>query len=192
MTALGDPLPLQIKATDGNVALFPRATVFDGVGAPVAVRDLTHLGQGLYRDLTFTPTAVGVFAASYQVFADAGHTTLADYEQASDLFAVELRDEEPMLAANYNESLDELRLATWLLRAGTQALDVSSVAISIQAADDLVVLTPTDLAPDTQKVFRLTVAAPGLVAGTVYTATVTMTLVSGRVVRGQKAFKAVT
>lgn len=189
---IGDPLPLQIKAVDGNTALYPRALIYGAGNTPLATRDLVHAEHGLYRDATFLPTTPGIYAVAYQIFADAGRLSLdPDYEQPSDVFIVALADEEPMLAANYVEALDELRLVAWLLRSGTRAQDVTSVAVTVQAGDDDVVYSASDLAPDGQGVFRVTVAGPGLVAGAIYTATITITLVGGRQVSGLKSFKAV-
>jgi len=89
---LGDPLPLELLLTDGNVGKFPQAIVRDVstgatvVGSPFS---LTHLGEGLYRNVAFTPTSVGKFRAVFIIYNESGHTTESiEYPRSTDNFLV--------------------------------------------------------------------------------------------------------
>jgi len=89
---LGNPLPLELLLSDGDATKFPQAIVRDiATGTPVAGSpfDLTHLGEGLYRYTSFTPTATGNFRAVFIVYEEVGHTTESvAYPRSTDSFEV--------------------------------------------------------------------------------------------------------
>jgi hypothetical protein len=106
--SLGSPLPLTLQIDDGNIAVFPRASVYDSTftevgGSPF---NLTHVANGLYKNTTgFTPSSEGLFTAVYTVYSDSGHTTvLKRYARVTDLF-----DVNPMLQDIEEDTSDDGR-----------------------------------------------------------------------------------
>jgi hypothetical protein len=84
--AVGDVIPLELQLADGSTAQFPRALLYNAAAALIATIDLTHVANGRYADDTQTMPNTGYVAVTYIVYSDAGHTTLAAYDQAIDLF----------------------------------------------------------------------------------------------------------
>lgn len=187
---LGAATRLALLLADGATGLFPRATIYNGSMVPVAAVDLPHTGLGIYR-APWTPPYPGLFNVVYRVFSDAGHTSLADYEFSEDTVAALTPPDEPQLGASYDETGDQLRIDTWLLRRGAQVLTVTACEVRVYDADDNLLFTLTDSAPDGQGVFRMVKTAPGLVENVNYSCAVKITLPT-HVIEGRRGFKTVT
>jgi hypothetical protein len=86
----GQPLPLRLNAFDGNTGLFPRAILRDATDAIIATVDLSHVGDGLYKNDAQTFPATTLVTAVYKVYSDAGHTLLdQNYQDMLDVFLLE-------------------------------------------------------------------------------------------------------
>lgn len=88
---LGNPLPLELTLPDGDITKFPRAHVYNSAGTEVAGSPfaLTHIANGFYRSLDYTPGVNGQFSAVFIVYDDAGFTTLTTkYGRSGDFFDV--------------------------------------------------------------------------------------------------------
>ncbi len=187
---LGAATRLSLLLADGSTVLFPRATIFNGSMVPVAAFDLVHTGLGIYR-ASWTPPFAGLFNVVYRVFDDAGRTQLSDYEFAEDTVAALVPPDEPMLGASYDQTSDELRFDVWVLRRGAQVLGVTSCEVRVYDADNALLFTVTDAAPDAQGVFRMTKLAPPITENRNYSCAVKVTLPT-HVVEGRRGFKTVT
>lgn len=84
----GDTIPLTLELSDGSTAMFPRALLYDGAGTLLATVNLTALSNGLYVNFTQVMPSSGFVEAVYIVYSDSGHTTLAAYGRAVDVFSV--------------------------------------------------------------------------------------------------------
>lgn len=185
---LGSAARLGLEITDGSNSLFPRATIYNGGPVPLATVDLANVSLGLYRGL-WTPPYAGAFDIVYRVFSDAGHTTLADYENGFDRVLATTPDDEPLLGAAYDDNAGVLRLEASLSRRGLALTPptVVSVDLDVYDADDNILFSVSDLAPDGQGLFRMTKTAPGLIADRLYSVRMTFTTSYGTVV-GRRGF----
>jgi hypothetical protein len=84
---LNEPVPIQIFVPDGRTDLYARARVVDVAGAVITTVYPLHQTAGLYT-ATWTPPAEGYFSAVYDLYLDAGLTTLADYERNAEVIEV--------------------------------------------------------------------------------------------------------
>ena len=183
---LGDVAYLSLKLTDGATGLFPRAVIYSPAPVPVATVDLTDSGQGLYR-ATWLPPATGAFDVVDLVFSDAGHTTDAEYEQGLDRLLVREPRDQALLGVSYDEAGDTLYLQASLNRSGEPLTSpvVTAVSFDVYDADNSVLFTVSDAAPDGQGVFRASKPAPGLIADRLYSVKMTFTTSYGSVVRSR-------
>jgi len=185
----GVPVQLALTATDGATNLYPRATIFNGNGSavPVGAVNLDHKSIGFYRaEILLAP---GIYRAVYRNFLDAGRTTLdTGREHDQDDIIVHPLDV-PRLGVAYDDQSDTLLVEVTLSRGGAPmpAAELSAAKIDVYDADDNLLLTESDLAPDTLGVFRLQRSAPGLVADRLYYVRVEVTTTSG-VVTANKGF----
>ena len=86
----GSFLPLEVFLSGGETNLFPQAEVLNSAGNPVAGSpfDLSSVGSGLYRNLSYDP-ANGYYTAIYKIYTDSGHTILSTtYGKFTDQFQV--------------------------------------------------------------------------------------------------------
>lgn len=187
---LGAATRLSLLLTDGVTGKFPRATIYNGSMVPVAAVDLVHTGLGVYR-APWTPPYAGLFNVVYRVFDDAGHTILADYEFSADTVVAITPPDEPMLGVSYDVDTDTVRFDAWLLRRGAQVANVLTCEVRVYNADDAILFTVTDAAPDGQGVFRMNRVTPGLVENSNYSCAVRITLAT-HTVEGRRGFKTVT
>lgn len=79
--------PLRFLAGDGSAALFPQALIYNEANTLLATVNLTHVAGGLYSG-SYTPSALGYFAAAYTAYTDNGHTTAAAYDKEGELTEV--------------------------------------------------------------------------------------------------------
>jgi hypothetical protein len=189
---LGSSARLGLELTDGANGLFPRATVYNGSPVPLTNVDLVGVSLGLYRAL-WTPPYAGHFDVVYRVFADAGHTQLADYEHSLDRVLAITPNDQPLLGAAYDDTSGTLRLEASLSRGGLAltAPTVTAVTLDVYDSDDSILFTVSDLAPDGQGLFRMTRSAPGLVADRLYSVKMTFTTAYGTFV-GRRGFMTTT
>lgn len=180
---LGSPARLGLELTDGSNALFPRATVYNGGPVPLTTVDLANVSLGLYRAL-WTPPYAGAFDIVYRVFSDVGHTVLADYEHGFDRVLASAPDDEPLLGAAYDDGAATLRMEASLSRRGVALTSptVTAATLDVYDADDNILFTVSDLAPDSQGLFRMTKVSPGLIADRLYSVRMTFTTSYGSVV----------
>jgi len=123
LAEVNQTLAIGLKLFDGATNQFPRVRVYNSAGteqtaapfsSPIA---LTHRAVGFYS-ATVTPTAEGEFFIVYQVYSDAGFTTLnKKYEEVIDVAAIRSVDQD---------------LSTLLTRVGTPVGTVSSDIAGIQ------------------------------------------------------------
>ena len=74
MAILNIPFWLNLFIEDGNIALYPIATIyFENNSLPVAIMDLTHSKDGNYF-VSWTPTILGQYSVIYKIYIDEGHT----------------------------------------------------------------------------------------------------------------------
>jgi len=188
---LGDVVRLSLLLRDGQASLYPDVTVYDDTNAvALPATALTHVGLGYYV-ASWVPTSSGTYSAVYRVFEDAPRTIPADYERSMDQISIDVPPDEVMLGAVYDNVADELRLEAWVLRRGQSVLAVTSASISIYDADDNLMYTVTDLAPDGQGVFRIIKPAPGLIEDRLYVCAINITMPTHSV-SGKKGFKVIT
>lgn len=179
----GQAVKLGLTATDGRTDLYPRATIFNGNGSavPVAAVNLDHKSVGFYRgDVTLAP---GTYFAVYRNFLDAGRTQLdTDREHDQDSIRVWPLDV-PRLGVAYDDGADTLLAEVTLSRQGQpmNAADLTSAQIEVYDADDNLIISVSDLAPDSLGVFRLQQPAPGLIADRLYYVRATVTTTAGTV-----------
>jgi hypothetical protein len=192
---VGETVPLSHNATDGNTGLYSRATIFNGGMIPISAINLDHKMIGLYR-ADHAALSAGNYVAVYRFFTDAARTTKADYQQNTD--KIRVRDpvadgnvkEEAMLGVSYDGDNDTLLTDVYLLRNGQTAFDVISCTADFYDADDNLVFSLSDDAPDGEAIFRMTRLAPGLVEDALYN--VQMSIVTPtRTVVGSKGFKVI-
>jgi hypothetical protein len=73
---------LGCRLDDGNTGLFPQAKVYDKDGTLITTKNLTHLSDGNYTDVTWTPTLSGYYTVNYTIFTDGARTFQSyDYNQ---------------------------------------------------------------------------------------------------------------
>lgn len=194
---VGEVVPLSHKATDGNTGLYSRATIFNGNASPVPVSaiDLDHKMLGLYR-ANHAALAAGTYVAVYRFFTDMARTTLAAYDQVTDTISV--RDpvddgtirEEPMLGVAFDDAGNILKVDVYLLRNGQTVFDVVSCTADFYDADDNLVFSLSDSAPDAEGIFRMQQPNPGLIKNGLYN--VQMSIVTPeRTSVGSKGFKVI-
>jgi hypothetical protein len=185
----GEPAKLGVVATDGRTDLFLRGTIFNGNGSPVPVGavNLDHKSIGFYRgDILL---AAGSYFAVYRNFTDAGRTSLdPDREHDGDTIVVRPLDV-PRLGVAYDDVTDVLLVEVTCSRKGQPmpAAELSAAQVDVYDADDNLIISVSDLAPDTLGVFRLSQSAPGLIADRLYYVLVTVTTTAG-VITGNKGF----
>lgn len=68
----GEAITLAMVLSNGMTGLHPQAEVYDSSSLEATI-DLADLGQGRYEG-SWTPAAVGVFTALFNVYQDASHT----------------------------------------------------------------------------------------------------------------------
>lgn len=85
---LGEPIPLQVAASDGRSDLFGRIRVIDSLGAVVATLSTTHVVDGLYG-VSWTPSVEGYFSYLADLYFDAGFTIPASYERLAETIEVD-------------------------------------------------------------------------------------------------------
>ncbi len=105
---------LVLQLPDGNASQFVQARIYDASFAEVSFSPITlsHLANGLYRDISEQATAIGNYTVQYTVFSNAGLTTRArkygivkedvfvfDYDQLI-LAAINLRPTNPVLTTD--------------------------------------------------------------------------------------------
>jgi len=89
LTKVGDPIRLNLQLFDGDPDKFPQAILRDVngtelVGSPV---DLSHTGDGLYKDASVNMPDVIFVTASFKVYNDVGFTKLSNlHGDALDVF----------------------------------------------------------------------------------------------------------
>lgn len=84
---IGEPLPIRLNAFDGNAGLFPQVILRDASDTLLGTFDLTHVGDGLYKNSSETFPATTLVTAVYKVYSDAGHTLLEpNYQDMLDVF----------------------------------------------------------------------------------------------------------
>lgn len=76
---LGEAIPIQVQAGTGQSDLFGRAKVYNISGTLVLTLSLSHIAGGLYGT-THTFTVGGHYTVVYQLFLDAGFTTLSSFD----------------------------------------------------------------------------------------------------------------
>ena len=76
---------VELGLKDANAGKFPQVNVLDSSGTPIAGSpfDLTHTADGMYQT-TFTAPAKGSYSMYFEVYDDAPHSTLSDYELATE------------------------------------------------------------------------------------------------------------
>ena len=183
-TYAGQAAQLAVTATDGRTDLWLRATVFNGNASPVPVGavNLDHKLIGFYRAEIILP-APGIYRAVYRNFVDAGRTVLdPDREHDQDTIIIRPLDT-PRLGVAYDDLVDELLVEVTLSRDGRPmpASELNAAQVDVYDDDDNLIIAVSDLAPDGLGVFRLTRAAPGLVADRLYYVLVTVDTTAGTV-----------
>lgn len=186
----GQPVKLGVTATDGRTDLFLRATVFNGNGSPVPVGavNLDHKSIGFYRaDILLAP---GTYFAVYRNFLEAGRTNLdLDREHDQDSIRVHPFDV-PRLGVAYRDADDTLLIEVTLSRNGepVPASELSGATADVYDADDNLLFSVADIAPDTLGVFRLSQSSPGLVHDRLYFVRVAITTAAAGTVTANKGF----
>jgi hypothetical protein len=189
----GDPVKLCLQMIDGQVDVYPRATIFNGNGSPVPVAavNLDHKSLGFYR-ADWQPPCPGRYFAVYRVFTDAARTVEGDFDRALDTISVWEWDP-PVLGVAYDDTAQALLLEASLNRNGVPVTPPTVVGadVTVYSNDDTVLFTVNDTTPDSQGMFRLAKFAPGLVADHLYSVHISVTTNCGVVV-GRKGFMTTT
>lgn len=86
---IGELVPLELQLSDGTTGLFPRALVYDASGTLIATKDLAHVANGRYANDTLVMPSSGYVAATYIVYSDSGHTTLAGYARSVEVWQID-------------------------------------------------------------------------------------------------------
>jgi hypothetical protein len=179
----GQPVQLGVTATDGRTDLNLRATIFNGNASvvPVGAVNLDHKAIGFYRaGILLAP---GTYFAVYRNFLDAGRTQLdGDREHDQDNIRIMPLDV-PRLGVAYDDLLDTLLVEVTMSRQGSPmpAAELTSALIEVYDSDNNMIISASDLAPDTLGVFRLSDTNPGLIADRLYYVKVTVITTAGTV-----------
>jgi hypothetical protein len=185
----GDTVQLGLQLTDGVGTVFPNASIFNesGGSVPIDVLSLSHVSLGLYSAEWLPPCPGGYFAV-YRLFNDMAMTTESDYERSIDTIRVGEWDP-PVMGVAYDYQSSTMRIDVSLNRNGRPVPPptVASAVISVYDADDSVLFTASDVAPDSQGMFRMTKTSPGLVADRLYSVHISITTSCGVVV-GRRGF----
>lgn len=89
---IGEVLPIQLQAFDGNVNLFPQVVLKDESGTTIlgSPFNLVHVGLGLYQNRAVQMTVNTIIVAIFKVYQDSGHTLLdPNYQDNIDVFIQE-------------------------------------------------------------------------------------------------------
>jgi hypothetical protein len=76
---LGEAIPIQVQVSTGQSDLFGRAKVYNITGTLVFTLSLPHITGGLYGT-THTFSTGGHYTVVYQLFKDAGFTTVSIFD----------------------------------------------------------------------------------------------------------------
>lgn len=189
----GDPVRLGLQLTDGDGSRYPRATIFNGNASPVPVGavNLDHKSLGFYRADWFPPYP-GNFFAVYRVFQDPARTIEADYDRVVDSVTV-FGFDQPLMGVTYDDQLDQLRADVSLTSKNKPVAPptVVDALIEVFDADDNVLFSVADVAPDGEGVFRFLKSNPGLVEDRLYFVKITINTTLGQVI-GRRGFMTAT
>lgn len=97
MPQFGETIPLSLKLFDGASNKFVRATLRDATGMQIVGSPalLSHVGEGQYTNSSFAMPNTDYVNVSYQVFDDAGLTTLSTlYSDGQERFELDVPDAE--------------------------------------------------------------------------------------------------
>ncbi len=80
---VNDPIPLTLQLHDGAENKYPQAIIRDSAGSTIlgSPVDLSHIGNGLYRDLTKTLASPQIISVTFVTYDDASHTTESSEHQ---------------------------------------------------------------------------------------------------------------
>ena len=180
IASAGDIVPITLFLDDEDTTKFPRAKVFDSAGnpTPLAIVDLLHVAEGLYRG-TWTIPSRDKFFLKFNVFVDSART-IKDllHRPVAQCLIADLKDPPTVsLSVAYDDSIGELRMHAWLFRDGAAVLDGTSASVTIFNQDGTTLLTSTAGVPERQPsgAFLLVETGIALLDNNSYTATVTVT-----------------
>ncbi len=105
-------LVLSMQATDEATGLFPQAAIYNAAGSLVTTITLTHVAAGLYQG-TWAAPALGLYAAIFRSYTDAGHTIRSSHETAQEdvLIAEDVSALTARLLAHAGENIRDDSLA---------------------------------------------------------------------------------
>lgn len=191
-TYAGLPAQLAVTATDGATDLYLRATIFNGNASPIPIAaiNLDHKMIGFYRASILLP-APGIYRAVYRNFLDAGRTLLdPDREHDQDTILVKPLDE-PKIGVAYDSANHILIFEVTIGRQGQplEASELVSADLDVYDADNHLLFSVDDTAPDTLGVFRMTVADPAITYDRLYYVRVTVNTVDAGTVVANKGFQ---
>jgi hypothetical protein len=81
-------ITLSCRLDDGVETKFPQATIYNKDGTIIATKNLTHMGEGHYSDITWVPSSSGYYTINYTVYDDGGRTINSEYNQTIESFFV--------------------------------------------------------------------------------------------------------
>lgn len=179
LSFVGEDVPLSLVLGDYATDLYPRVRVYLADTLVDSV-DLTHVANGYYT-AAWEVAAVGTYSLVYDVYTDAGHTTLSDdYEPAMETlqaFAGQVAEESGAVRQAYtlDPASNTITVSVWVEIDGTQVTSgLSNAALTLFYADGTTLSTPAaQVAPEFQGVFLFEIApAPSFPLGE--TATVSL------------------
>ena len=86
---VGDSVTLPLVRKDGATGLFPRAKVYNALGALVFTSDMTHVADGVYySDTPFIVATAGKFQVVYIIYTNAARTIEPDPPEHGEDFIV--------------------------------------------------------------------------------------------------------
>jgi hypothetical protein len=74
-------ITLSCRLDDGVESKYPQATVYNKDGTLITTKNLSHIGEGHYSDITWTPSSSGYYTVNYTIYDDGGRTINSDYNQ---------------------------------------------------------------------------------------------------------------
>ena len=69
-------ITLSCRLDDGTTTAYPQVRVYNRDGTLVTTKNLTHVGEGYYKDFTWAPPSSGHFINNYSIYTDVGRTLL--------------------------------------------------------------------------------------------------------------------